>query len=107
MVGYNPKTKEEALKLLAQKEDIQIFSGGTDLMVVKRFKENVIFINQIEELKGIEETKDEWQIGAGVTFTELIESDMPDIMKTVCSQVASPALEDCCQLINFLNSKIY
>ena len=74
MVGYNPKTKEEALKLLAQKEDIQIFSGGTDLMVVKRFKENVIFINQIEELKGIEETKDEWQIGAGVTFTELILS---------------------------------
>lgn len=94
MVGYNPKTKEEALKLLAQKEDIQIFSGGTDLMVVKRFKENVIFINQIKELKGIEETKDEWQIGAGVTFTELIESDMPDIMKTVCSQVASPAIRN-------------
>jgi CO/xanthine dehydrogenase FAD-binding subunit len=85
----------ELLKTLRDNKNTTIYAGGTDLMVTKRFKEHVVFINKIPELKEIEETKERLRLGACLTYSELIESDkIPEFMKKVFSQVASPAIRN-------------
>ncbi|MEA4972143.1 MAG: FAD binding domain-containing protein [Candidatus Metalachnospira sp.] len=94
MVGYYPKTLDEALKLLNQKKGATIFAGGTDLMVQKKFAQDVIFINQIEELESISKDADNLYLGAKCTYIQLIYADIPEIMKEVFSQIASPAIRN-------------
>ncbi|MFO7896451.1 MAG: xanthine dehydrogenase family protein subunit M [Candidatus Cloacimonadales bacterium] len=74
-----PKTLQQALELLAQyKAKAKILAGGTDLVV--HLKEDMVAPDLVLDLKGIEQLQkleikqDNIFIGAGVTFTELIES---------------------------------
>jgi CO/xanthine dehydrogenase FAD-binding subunit len=94
MVGYNPKTLEEALEILKKCENATIFSGGTDLMVQKKFQDNIIFINRLSELQRIYEDIENWYIGAACTYTDLLYSKLPDVMKNVFQEVASPAIRN-------------
>ena len=94
MVGYNPGTLKEALRILNEAEEATIFSGGTDLMVQKNFRKDIVFIEQIQELKRVEHDASCWYIGACCTFSQLIGSELPDILKTVFCQIASPAIRN-------------
>jgi carbon-monoxide dehydrogenase medium subunit len=74
-----PKTLQQALGLLAEyKEKAKILAGGTDLVV--HLKEDmaapelVLDLKSIQQFKRLEINSDSCFIGAGVTFTELIES---------------------------------
>jgi CO/xanthine dehydrogenase FAD-binding subunit len=75
-----PKNLDQALALLSQKANCAILSGGTDL--VDMLKENVIQPEVVVDIKGLEGfnkitfKNNSLQIGAGVTFADLITSDI-------------------------------
>lgn len=76
---HKPKDIDEALALLSDlKEKAKILAGGTDLIVHLKEEivktENVIDIKGITKLNKIEVSMDNVFLGAGVTFTEIIES---------------------------------
>ncbi|MGB9750473.1 MAG: FAD binding domain-containing protein [Caldisericia bacterium] len=78
---YRAKNLKEALNYSKTfGKNKRFLAGGTDLIV--RLKdnlikeENIIDIQNIEELKGINEVNDEIHIGALTTFSEIIESDL-------------------------------
>jgi CO/xanthine dehydrogenase FAD-binding subunit len=84
MRGYLPayemiraKNLNEALRLLNQKkEELRCFAGGTDLMVLmaagKLLKGKYLDISKIKELKNIKIKPNYIEIGALVTFSEII-----------------------------------
>ena len=76
---HKPKNIDETLILLSGlKGKAKILAGGTDLIVHLKEEivktENVIDIKGITELNKIEISEDNVFLGAGVTFTEIIES---------------------------------
>ena len=73
-----PKFLNEALDILSNSVNPYILAGGTDL--IDMIKEGTVQPDMVIDLKGIEDFKhisfnhDTLTIGAGVTFSELIES---------------------------------
>ena len=69
-----PKTADEALGLL--KEDRwRVLAGGTDFYPAqgtRPFRDNVLDINGLTELRGIAETSDHWVFGARTTWTDVV-----------------------------------
>ena len=92
-----PKLLNEALDIISKSHNPYILAGGTDL--IDRIKEGIVRPDMIVDLKGIEQFKqitfkqNTLFIGAGVTFTELIESKIikenfpviADLSRTVAS----------------------
>ncbi|MFP4490773.1 MAG: FAD binding domain-containing protein [Spirochaetaceae bacterium] len=74
--GYDSllRAKEE------ERETAFLLAGGTNLLSyikMGRYKEGLLIdATRIDELKGIEETKDALRIGAGVTMAELLENTL-------------------------------
>jgi CO/xanthine dehydrogenase FAD-binding subunit len=68
---HRPRQLDEAVKLLGELEDARILAGGTDLLVdLKQGSaqtKNLISLQHIQELKGIEEDEGRVRIGAMVT----------------------------------------
>ena len=79
---YAPKTVEDALTLLAQANGNRVkpIAGGTDLMV--QLRERMVHADTLVDVSGIAELERIWvdehrlHIGAAVTYTELIESEL-------------------------------
>lgn len=98
---FRPDSLEELLELYS-KVDGHIFAGGTDLMIRKRqwqgaerkFTKPVIYINQLEELKGIKEFEDRYEIMTLTTQSEIINSDLPDYIKVPISKMGNPAVRN-------------
>ena len=92
-----PKLLNEALDIISKSVNPFILAGGTDL--IDMIKEGIVQPDMIVDLKGIEQFKqitfkhDTLFIGAGVTFSELIESKIikehfpviADLSRTVAS----------------------
>lgn len=100
--SIRPTTLEAALELMNQ-QPFTPLAGGTDLMIRSRnwqgasrnFRQNVILIAHLEELKGIKEDGDAYFIGAGVTQTEIVNSAiLPEYFKTVVAAMATPAIRN-------------
>ena len=92
--GYAPKTLAEALTLCSQ-YDLVPYAGGTDLMVENRQGVSYLFIGKLAELKHISEDVDYVRIGAAVTYTEALASDLvPALMKEAISRIAAPAIRN-------------
>ena len=79
---YAPHTVEEALTHLAQANGntVRLIAGGTDLMVQLRERmvhaDTLVDVSGIDELGRIRVDEDRLHVGAAVTYTELIESDL-------------------------------
>ncbi len=97
-----PKTLSEALDALKkQKEKGKIIAGGTDL--VPRMRAGVVNPEQLIDLRllGLDDIKTEkdWiHIGAGVTHTEILESDLlrehfPALVEAA-SEIAGPPIRN-------------
>lgn len=75
---HSPQSLEEALKLLEELQDARVVAGGTDLLVdIKQGLlgvKNLISLQKIEELKGIEKKNGFIRIGALATPQEIISS---------------------------------
>lgn len=96
------KNINEALELKAKYNPI-IFAGGTDLMVehlrgsnlIAKFDRPVLFINYLDELKGIKEDENNIIIGALTTFDEIIKSHLtPQVLKESASGIAGPPIRN-------------
>jgi CO/xanthine dehydrogenase FAD-binding subunit len=81
--GFNfhqPQTVSEAISLLAGSNNAALIAGGTDLLVEMkkglRKHEDIISLSKIDELKIINEDKQNIYIGSCVTHTEVIISEM-------------------------------
>ncbi|WP_251859814.1 xanthine dehydrogenase FAD-binding subunit XdhB [Clostridium sp. Marseille-Q2269] len=74
-----PKTLEEALELLSERDDLTVIAGGTDVLVKlheERFKSlNLISIRNIKGLNDIKISEDgSIEIGAMATFSEIFRN---------------------------------
>lgn len=101
VTGHYPTSLKEVLLLLEKYKGALLISGGTDVMVVKKEAEHVIFLNQIEELKQVEMTKAKTnqkpvlKVGAGVTYAHLLNNPLiPKVLKQAISKIASPAIRN-------------
>lgn len=90
---YKPKTINEATELLDNNGDSALIAGGTDLLVeIKNGMREVcklISLNELSELKIISEDTDNIYIGAGVTHSELISSELINHKLHALSEAAS------------------
>ena len=96
------KNINEALELKLKHNAI-IFAGGTDLMVehlrgsnlIAKFERPVLFINELNELKGIKEDENNIIIGALTTFDEIIKSPIaPQVLKDSALGIAGPPIRN-------------
>lgn len=94
--AFYPKTIKEALA--ARKETAGkslVVCGGSDVMVVHKTAENVIFVNQIEEMQEVHFSDGRLRIGAAAVYSGLLKNqDIPFILKEAMSQIASPAIRN-------------
>jgi CO/xanthine dehydrogenase FAD-binding subunit len=76
-----PTRADEALQHLAR-SPFTILAGGTDYYaarVGRPLDEPILDITAIEALRGIEAAADHWRIGAGATWTDLLEHPLPRV----------------------------
>ncbi len=92
--GYCPQSLKEALEYRAEHDAIP-YSGGTDLMIEGDKNANYLFLHKVPEIRQITEDNEYIRIGAGCTFTELMDSPLtPQILKDASAQVAAPAIRN-------------
>ena len=98
--AYVPKTLQEALELL-DKSKLQIVAGGTDMLIQNHarsplpinYKNDIIYILNLEELKGITEDDDFIYIGACTPLEEIMDHKLtPKLLKDTILEMASPAI---------------
>ncbi len=71
---------KEAVNLLSKNPDAKLIAGGTDVLI--RLREghsefsSLIDIHELEELKFVKNINGSIQIGAGMTFSEIMENDI-------------------------------
>lgn len=96
--SYIPTSLYDCLEELNHKV-YWIFAGGTDLMIRKRqwqgasrnFKKPIIFINNLEELKGISSDENNIYIKACTTQREVVTNEqIPKILRMAVAQMAAP-----------------
>jgi CO/xanthine dehydrogenase FAD-binding subunit len=89
---------DDALALLADRPTADLINGGTDLMVEINFgrkrPDAVIAIDRVEELRALS-TNGTVTMGAGVTFTAMLERDCGSIaMREAARTVGSPQIRN-------------
>lgn len=101
MKVYQGDSIENVIRLLNGYENPRLIAGGTDFIL--SFKDNgipelLIDISNIEELRRIVEKEDYIEIGAGVTFTQIVESELFEGklygFKKACRSVGSPQIRN-------------
>jgi CO/xanthine dehydrogenase FAD-binding subunit len=74
-----PGSVDEAVRLLSGRDNARVLAGGQSLINVMKVRvaspDVVVDIGRIPDLKAISATNDSLEIGAGVTYSELIASD--------------------------------
>ncbi|MBZ9735385.1 MULTISPECIES: FAD binding domain-containing protein [unclassified Mesorhizobium] len=100
MIRYaKPTTVDEALALLGE-DRWRILAGGTDFYPAqgaKPFRDNVLDINGLAELRGIAETGEHWRVGARTTWTDIVRHPLPaafDALKSAAREVGSVQIQN-------------
>jgi len=94
-----PTTVDEALALLGE-DRWRILAGGTDFYPAqgaKPFRDNVLDINGLAELRAIAEAEDHWRIGARITWTDIVRHPLPaafDALKSAAREVGSVQIQN-------------
>lgn len=95
-----PKTLKEALELL-DKDNYRLVAGGTDMLIQNHnrsplpiaYKDNIMYIANIEELLGITEDEEYIYIGACEPLESIMENKLtPKLLKETILEMASPAI---------------
>ncbi len=100
MIRYaKPTTVDEALALLGE-DRWRILAGGTDVYPAqgaKPFRDNILDVNGLAALRGIEETDGYWRIGARTTWTDIVRHPLPaafDALKAAAREVGSVQIQN-------------
>lgn len=94
-----PTMVDEALALLGE-DRWRILAGGTDFYPAqgaKPFRDNILDINGLAALRGIEETDEYWRIGARTTWTDIVHQKLPaafDALKAAAREVGSVQIQN-------------
>ena len=94
-----PVSTDEALALLAA-GNWRILAGGTDFYPAqgsRPIRQDILDINAIDALSSIHEEADDLVLGAGVTWTDLLEKDLPpafDALKLAAREVGSIQIQN-------------
>lgn len=92
--GYRPESLQEALQI-RKEHHARPYAGGTDLMVENPQDAEFLFLGHLAELKQIFTDEQGLHIGAAVTFTEALESELvPELMKKALAKIAAPAIRN-------------
>ncbi len=79
---FRPARIEEALRHLAR-DPLTILAGGTDYYaarVGRPLVEGILDVTAVEGLRDITEHAHHWRIGAGATWTDVLEAHWPPVM---------------------------
>ncbi|TPL33356.1 xanthine dehydrogenase family protein subunit M [Mesorhizobium sp. B2-4-6] len=100
MIRYaKPTTVDEALALLGE-DRWRILAGGTDFYPAQGanpFRDNILDINGLAQLRGIAEADDHWRIGARTTWTDVVRHPLPtafDALKAAAREVGSVQIQN-------------
>lgn len=100
MIRYaKPTTVDEALGLLGE-DRWRILAGGTDFYPaqgVKPFRDNILDINGLADLRGVTETDGHWRLGARATWTDIVHHPLPaafDALKAAAREVGSIQIQN-------------
>jgi CO/xanthine dehydrogenase FAD-binding subunit len=97
-----PKNLKEAIAYLNQ-EEYQVVAGGTDLMIQKRntadlppvFNSNILYAFNLDELKYVIKEETQIRIGSMTSLETLLHHpDVPQILKDVIIEMASPGIRN-------------
>ena len=94
-----PATIEEALRLRDTGDSV-IIAGGTDIYpasVDQAIHENIIDISRVDGLSAIESNDRNYRIGALITWTQMLEADLPpafDALKLAAREVGSVQIQN-------------
>lgn len=92
--GFNPASLKEALEVRAA-NDVIPYAGGTDLMIGEHRPGSYLFLHGVPELKRVYQQDGTLHLGAGCTFTELLEHPLtPPLLKEALAQIAAPAIRN-------------
>jgi carbon-monoxide dehydrogenase medium subunit len=87
-----PDTVDEAVRLLSGRDNARVLAGGQSLINVMKVRvaspDVVVDIGRIADLKGVRRTDAGLEIGAGVTYAELISSEDARAVRPILADVA-------------------
>lgn len=97
-----PQTLEQAVKLLAEKPEPRVLAGGTDLIIALKNKAVscgcLIDYKKIPSLNTIRVSEEGLEIGAAVTCSQILESDVitgaHKLLKQAAAQLANSLLRN-------------
>ena len=96
-----PRSLEEALRLKAETPDARPIQGGTDVMVELNFDrarpEVLLNLNEVPELRGWSRENGSLRLGAGLTYTEVLESELAELVPALAEAsrtVGSPQIRN-------------
>src|SRR5687768_16665169 len=94
-----PTRLEDALQAIAQ-GSLTVLAGGTDYYaarVGKPLSEPILDITAIRDLRGIADGAGHWRIGAGTTWTDVMEAVLPpmfDGLKLVAREIGGVQIQN-------------
>ena len=101
MEVLTPHTLDEALRLRADVPGAVPIEGGTDLMVDLNFDrrrpEAMLNLNEVHELRGWSRENGSLRLGAGLTFTEIEQSELASLLPALAEAartVGSPQIRN-------------
>lgn len=96
---FQPATLEAALAIADEKHCLML-SGGTDVFPAHATREltaPVLDLSRIAGLRHISETDSEWVIGAGTTWTDVVQANLPpafDALKQAAREVGAIQIQN-------------
>src|SRR5918992_1211184 len=101
MEVLTPRTLDDALRMKSERPDAVPIQGGTDLMVSLNFDairpDAILNLNEVAELRGFARENGGLRLGAGLTYTELLEepfaSELPALAEA-SRTVGSPQIRN-------------
>jgi CO/xanthine dehydrogenase FAD-binding subunit len=96
-----PRSLEEALRFKAERPDSRPIAGGTDLLVELNFDrtrpETILNLAEVPELKGWTRENGSVRLGAGLTYTEAMQSPLAELLPALAEAsrtVGSPQIRN-------------
>jgi CO/xanthine dehydrogenase FAD-binding subunit len=96
-----PRGLDEALRLRAEHPDALAIQGGTDVMVAVNFDRArppaILNLNEVPELRGWSRENGTLRLGAGLTYTEAMESELAELLPALAEAsrtVGSPQIRN-------------
>jgi CO/xanthine dehydrogenase FAD-binding subunit len=99
MTYFQPQHLHEALAI-AHEQPCLILAGGTDILpahATKPITAPVLDLSRVSDLRHITESDTEWTIGAGTTWTDIINAKLPaafDALKLASREVGSIQIQN-------------